>query len=877
MPNSETPKPSIEIPEARVKPREVLRLAEGEVIQEALASREGIAGLRAWRGLDSRGRGVRQMRKFLDRMAGFDRAVKKEPAMRDVMANEVKQSMGLPRPDVTSGLAMTRVEELQALFLAKKLGEPMPVVRPEVKKIFDGLQKARSAEGEIDVSDLLTSSVAMHGTKTQWFESQLVSAVRFLERQDLAEARKKAEVPPPDEILEEKEKVPDLVPPPERDSFAPSMEEMERAAEGEPGAYFTITPFYGGYYKEGDFDRWNSATMQWERLPREFKAALAVSIDEKSRRVVYGIVRAGARTPLPMPYGFVPDILSLRARAKGEGEAISAIKILEDGRGGYVVETGGEGLVPFSVEIGRGAEVGPRVALAAEVKPLHINTGRLSEETERALEEIKKSGRLPIEQARMLKQFVRRTLKYSNESAMNAVYHGGDPAGYFRRIEEHKKADCDVANTYFLALLSRLEIPARIVTGHYVKIKNHAGAAVISSGTGHAWAEVWDGAAWQRLDATPPGDPAMDEEETDEKKEDETFEGDFGEVEAEEISDEKLEQMMAEARKALEAKERAPEEQRALSFAKDAGCAPEEAKQILKQIEAARELRDRQGRKIRDRIVREFQKVVQANSVERLRYKAPVRLTDGHELVDPVEAMLDLWAGEAEPTGFAKYERKIEREQVYGGFDVIFVVDKSGSMVETDPKTGQAKWAEQQKLVFLSMDALQFAASEFRRAKIKLISPIDVRVGLVSFQAGRAQVELPLGTAWGPKEQYRVWKALQENVGGGTPDHLGLGAAQQIIEQDMTAHPKEKNRLRLVLVSADGGSDNVAATVAAKEALKSLGVVVKAAGIGPGAEAVEATYLEDGKNLDSFDEVPDWAGSHVLVEAKKLFPKKVKK
>jgi len=160
---------------------------------------------------------------------------------------------------------------------------------------------------------------------------------------------------------------------------------------------------------------------------------------------------------------------------------------------------------------------------------------------------------------------------------------------------------------------------------------------------------------------------------------------------------------------------------------------------------------------------------------------------------------------------------------------------------------------------------------------VKLISPIDIRSGLVSFQAGGAAVELPLGSTWGPKEQYQVWKALQKNVGGGTPDHLGLDSARQVINQDIAQNPREKKRLRLVIVGADGGSDNKSATMRAKETLKSIGAVVKAAGIGAGAKEVEATYYPDGKNLDSFEDIPDFVAEEIIAEAKKLYPKKIRR
>lgn len=842
--------------------KETLRVAKRELIASALSSKGGVEGLEAWRKVDVQGKSPRAVRKFFDTLSSYDAAIRKAPGAKAAIVEEVKKLTANAEETMP-----TRQEELNRLFLAKKLEEELPQVRPEVKRIFDSMSRVSSSEGEVDVAELLTSSKVSLKTKTAWLESQLLSGLKFLERRDAADARRKAEAPPPKEILQKKEEAPrENIPPPANDSFRPSMEEMMRSKEGDPGAYFTIAPFYGGYYKEGDYDTWNQKTLSWERRGRSLKAVEKVALDEKTRRVIAGTVRQGVETSLPMPYGFCPDANTLKIHGKGK------VEILEDGHGGYVLDTKGEILTSFAVELGHGVPVKEK-----EGAFLKIETSKLSKETELKLEEIKQLNASPIEKARMLKTHVRKTLRYSNDSAMNAVYLGGDPRGYFQRIEEHKKADCDVANTYFAALLSRIGINARMVTGHYVQVKDQKGNAVISSGTGHAWVEAWDGGAWQKLDATPPGDPNMDDEEMDETKDNSLLEGDFGEKDTEEISDEELEKMISEAKKELDKKESKKEEIGALRFAEDAGCTPEEAKEILRQIDFARELRDKRGRKIRDRIVAEFQKIIKENRVERLRYKAPVRLSDAHELSDPVEAMLDIEAGEAEPGGFAKYEQKIEREQIYGGFDVIFVVDKSGSMGETDPKTGSPKWQEQQKFAFVFMDALYFAAQEFKRERIKLASPIDIRSGLVSFQAGGASIELPLGTKWGPKEQYQTWKALQKNIGGGTPDHLGLASAQKIIEDDVAAHPKEKGRLRLVLVSADGGSDNKPATMRAKESLKSLGAVVKAAGIGAGAREVEATYLPDGKNLESFEAVPDWASEEVIGAAKKLYPRKIKR
>lgn len=840
-----------------------LRKAKVELIGQALRSKEGIEGLRSWRSLSKRSKGVREARQVFESLSAYNRSARSLPQNTEALKAEV---LGNIKPGETQ---LSRPEELLALFQARQLGQPLPEVRPEVGRIFNNVLKSKSTEGEVDVAQLLTSSNISYGSKFRWFESRLASAIDFLEKRDLDEARKRAEEPPPQDIMEQKEQDPDInLPPPQEDSLTPTMDEMEPAKENEPGAYFKVQPFYGGYYRGDDFDTWNSKGMKWEKSvskPQEFEE---VAIESKSRKVMAGTIRGGQKTVLPMPYGFAPNVTTLKTQGN------EVLQVLADGHGSFVLDASRvSGLVTFSLEIGKNLEP----TIETEPKDGKKPTYKFSDETENKLQEISQGQHSIIDQARLLKTHVKATLKYSNDSSFNAIYRAGKPEQYFSRIEQHKQADCDVANTYFVSLLWRLGLQARLVSGHYVKTKDRQNAAVMSSGTCHAWAEVWDGAAWQRLDATPPGDSNMDDQEMDEETSDAALEGDFGEQEAEVLSDEDLDKLMEEAQKALEQKDKAPEELAALSFAEEAGCSPEEAKRILKKISEAREKRDNQGRNIRSRLLAEWKKIIQDNLVDRTRYTAPIRLSRGEDLVDPVEAILDMRAGEADPSGFSKFERKTEREQIYGGFDAFLVVDKSGSMMETDSGSGRPKWEDQQLFTFLLTDSMYTVAQDFKRQKVKLISPLDLRVALVSFSNGGGRIELDLGTSWGPKEQLRVWKSLQENVGGGTPDHLGLQTVQKMIEQDGQNHPQDKQRLRLVLVSADGGSDNTASTIAAKESLKSLGAVVKAAGIGPGAKQIESTYIPDGSNLASYNDAPDWAASEVIAQAKNLYPRKIKK
>lgn len=855
---------SAEKQEAEVfNPDAALIRAQRQIFNQALMTSEGIAGLKNWRTLAKKSKGFRQAVNFFENIAAYDRSRSNNPDQDSALKVAFKEKIGLDKEN------LSRVEELLACIRAKELDETPPRIRPEVERIFNNLIKSESTEGEVDLPELMSSSAISFGSKAEWFDSRLASALNFLENRDFEEIRQEAVKSLPPEILEQKQNNPeDNVPPPQTDTLIPSMEEMMPSPENEPGAYFKIIPFYGGYYRGSHFEYWNAPAMQWEKAPEKMDDLAEKTIAEKSRRIITGTINPGQKTDLPVPYDFVPDIKTLKTFGDLK------INLQTDGQGHFVLDApAGVGLINFSVEIGRNLtkETTPVPS------PLKLPVYKFGEETEKNLREIIKKPASVIDRARELKAYVKNTLQYSNDSRFNQVYRTGSPEDYFARIETHKQADCDVANTYFSALLGRAGIQARLVAGHYVKSKNREKAAVISSGTGHAWVEIWDGASWQRLDATPPGDPNMDEAENDET-ESETGEGDFGEQDAEILSDEELAELMAEAEKILADKERQrPEELQALHFAEQAGCSPEEAKYILKRIAEVREKRDGQGRLIRSRLAAEWQKIIRDNLVDRSRYTAPIRMSRGYDLADPVEASLDLKAGEGDPTGFSKFEKKTEREQIYGGFDTFLVVDKSGSMSETDSQSGRLKWEDQQVFTFLLMDSLYSAAQEFKKQKIKLISPLDLRTALVSFSSGGAQIELPLGTDWGPKEQFSVWKSLQENVGGGTPDYLGLQTVKEMIEQDEKKNNSVKNRLRLVLVSADGGSDSVSKTIAAKEELKDRGVIVKAAGIGSGAKEVVSTYSPDGFNLKSFADTPDWAAKEVLDQAKELYPKKVKR
>ena len=847
-------------------------------IKEFLKTSEDLVSFEDWRKLDEQGKEARQTRKIAELLTATKSILEKNPERKEEISQNLLEFLNLKK-DIAS---RSRIDQFQALLITEILGLKKPRIRKEVEKMVERLKKLKSTEGELNALELLSSSKIDFSLKKDWVEAHFLPRMSFLAKRDLKEAR---EIPPPsaEPPKGEPPQVPEF-PPEDQDFVKPSIDETEKK-EGEPTGYFVVQPFFGGYWKKKVFEEWDNKNLCFRAGLRKLKEPEKTETDEKTKRAMQGIVKGKAKTPLPCAYNFAFNPETLKFPKNKE------IKILEDEDGNYVLESEKEGIISFSISLGKREKIIKKKEIPAS---LEIETGKLSEETEKFLSELKKEKISSIEKARKLKQYVKNLLEYpgKGDSSYNAIYYQ-EPEKFFQKIEQFKKADCDVANTFFIALLSRLEIPARLVTGHYIKIKDHQGRAVFSSGSCHAWTEVWDpstssgqASGWQRLDATPKGAPELDEKEMDEKEEDKDFEGDFGEIEAEILSDEELKQMIEEIKKIQEEekeRKKSPEEIRALNFSQEAECSPEEAKKVLSQIEKARQLKDSKGRNILDLLSKEFLKIVKENLKEIPSYRAPVRLPEADELEEPVEAYIDIKSGEAEPSGFKKYEKKIEKIQEYGGFDLILVCDKSGSMAESDPSTGEEKWREQQKFAYLVLEALHKFSHYCRTHQIKLLSPIDVRTALIIFRAGGHKVVLPLSDKWGPKEQYQVWQQLQENVGGGTPDHLGLKAAERMILEDIEkqktrAGRKElKKRLRLVIATADGGSDNKSAVRSALKDLRENDIVVEGAGLTEAAKEIEATYYPFGKCLKSTREAPEWAANRVIKQVEKLYPKKIKK
>ncbi|MBI5230227.1 MAG: hypothetical protein HY981_02955 [Candidatus Magasanikbacteria bacterium] len=733
---------------------------------------------------------------------------------------------------------------------------------------------------ETDVLRVLVSAETSASVRQGFFEKEVRGLLEYTENEDI---RKLRELPPPEtphpnplpqgEKEESGEDKPVELPPPAQDEIKTSMDEMEKQKEGEkPRGYFSVHPFWGGYYREQVYEE-HIGGARWKKLARQYGSAPVV---EKfaEERVFRGQVRGGTITDLPMPYGFAPNAAKFKANN-------GAAKLIIDQNGNWVVDArGAQGVVEFSVMIGKSRFVSPQPSPASgegEKKSLAVRETYAGKKAQQMLEGL--NGSI-VEKSRAIKRFVQGILLYSNESALNAVYEG-DRDGYFAAIEKNKKADCDVANAYYINLLSRAGIKARMALGHYVKMKDADGAAVMHSGSRHAWSEVWsdDERQWVRFDATPAGDPTLDEDRPDEKSEDEAGPGDYGEQEAKQITDEELavfKEKIEEAQRKTAEETATPEERANKEFATKAGCTPEQADHVRKKIAEARALHDVKGRNVRDSMAEEFQKVVDSNLKEVQEYRGPVTRSQGDILDDKKMVAKDMHLGTADPIGYALEVLIQKMAQEYGGIDVLLVCDRSGSMEEIDPTTNRPKKEEQQLAAFLVLDgtnAFSYKTEAASRQDL-LVSPLSVRTGVIAFQDGNADVLKSAAAAWTPKEQYAVWSGMESNIGGGTPAHLGLikvlAEIERLREQDKkrTDLQSSKPRLQVVMVFMDGGVANKEAYLAAQKKLEDMGVYVSSWGMTESARTVEA--YPEGHCVPSARDMIDPIAKYIVEKAQRL-------
>lgn len=640
-----------------------------------------------------------------------------------------------------------------------------------------------------------------------------------------------------DKILQEEEKrqIPQLnLPPPISDESKPSMDEMERLKEGEVApAIWTISPAFGGYYKKQSYDTWDAQRNTWRQSHYNYTSDFVVhpeALQSPVNPVVLSVyLTPGQTVRIPKSYTYeFSKVLQGHASA------------LMDQNDDFILRSNAlAGERQVKVQFSFLGQDGHTLTSREDPAVLSM-PAMLSKDTEQKIAEIAKSRIGNVVRARALSAYTMRHLQYSNDSSFNATYEN-DPNGYVGAIDRYKQADCDVANTYFAALCSRLNIPVRHVTGHMVKGKDNEGNARITSGTGHAWTEVWDEKAqlWVRIDATPPGDPQMEKRELQGEK---GMEGDYGGEEIFGPNDKQLEELEEKLKVVAERLSYTQEEQ---ELAKENSIEPRDARRILREIkQTEEETRLPNGERVMDVLSQFWSLIAQSRMVTQPSYDGPLRRREGGEEIENIVAhRLGVLAGDFDPPSRRHEVEEVKVEPIPHKQVLFMILDKSGStgsLVE-----GLPIWKFQQTAAYLIESSFEQARRNLRKMAPRLKDPLDLYSEIVSFR-GETEMDIdkPLSNALTGKDKVRIWASLAKR-GFGNGDVATWSYVKNRInelrEEEKSAG-KTDETIYSVIGCSDGEPDNPNAVRHIASSLGQEGTVVTGVGLTQTAKKVPIIF-----------------------------------
>ena len=762
----------------------------------------------------------------------------------------------------------------------------MAGIDKRVANLLKPMTRVETKGGYLNVFEALANPDISWNLKRKIYDTQVKTALEWLANRDLAELTKKAqeqETKPKqtsepagteeqgqsgegEGSLRQAQDNADV--PPTNEKVSPGGDMGERK-ESEPArALFSVNPFYGGYYRQLRFNKMNSDTLDWQKPENEFSEPTAESFDVLGVRVIFGKIHGRAPLSIPLPYNWAIDADSLTTDAP-EGSA----EVLKNQEGLWYLKIDADGIFKYQIRASRKQ----RLAEEPEPSKAEIN-GNLPEELKKEIEELKNKRFPKIKLKREIVKLVRSHLKYVTSNEINS-YYKEKPQEFFDRVWQKKEANCFWANTLAARALAEVDNDWGYISGYSVREKDDQGNAILHSGNGHAWLEVWDEASQRaiRLDATPAGDPNVDQEQQEKELDGETGEGDYGDSE-ELASDSDVQKQIKDLKKKeggnSKKKEKSGYDLMEQSFAELAECTPEQAKEFLKALERVREVKDENGEPISDLMKDEWRKIIEERKIESLDYRGPVRMDEGSRLEDPVSARIDIRARELNPTGFEKDELVEKTENDFGGLDIYFSFDLSGSMSQPDGASGRIKADVQRDVGLLFADSLmQLSYMTRQHGEESDLLPIKIMVTLAS---DTGDVKLHLTDKWGPKEQWAFYSALTQLARGGTPTHKTLEKIEidfdkELAELKKKNIPQAKLPIQYTAEISDGTPDDFNETESLHQKLKTKGMSIRSYTIGGQSASADAA-----EPLETFSQLPKILAKDIIEQFRKLRPRKIK-
>lgn len=416
--------------------------------------------------------------------------------------NQLKSSLRHETETLTQAGNIGRIESLLELLKARWLAK-QGIINPADTAKFEKKAGAEIAALADELDEAYLDYVQKGDTGAK---KKLADKVRG----SFTEIKKQAQADQLDDFVDDMTKNYDELPPDKQDeinqafnNYQPpsgdtlpeakdtqdlSMSEMQDVPEGEKvDPLYTVEPPLTGLYQGQIYGNFNPAQLEWET---SFNLQSVTPANAPSEHLMCGKkINGGSTVVIYVPRNYVPVSIP-----KG-------LQILKDQNGTYYLRNNGN--TPVQYEIGFSRQNFANRTSPTAGERADISNGGLSKATLNFIDSLK--GKPDIEKAQAIIHYMKNVLGigYSTDSQYNRIYKS-NPSRYFLEIEKHKQVDCKVAQTYFIALCRLARIPARLVTGHKVDLVED-GKAILHSGTGHAWTEIWDAQnnSWKTIDATP--------------------------------------------------------------------------------------------------------------------------------------------------------------------------------------------------------------------------------------------------------------------------------------------------------------------------------------------------------------------------------------
>lgn len=756
-------------------------------------------------------------------------------------------------PPKESGLPLTDqfLQQLASCIEQENLGD-LTDCDQRVRNLLTPLAQVATKGGFINLFKTLTNPAFSWQYKQRLYETQLRPALKWLVDRDLANLAKSP--------FNQSQEI-DI--PSSEEKIRSSMEAGVEKREGEPTPLFTVAPFFGGYCKQLVFNRFSPASG-WQKDQNQFQEAVKEETDFLTRRVMKGKIKGGQPLALPLYDNWVFDPETLTSNAPSE-----LVRLLQNQDGRWYLQVEASGIFNYQVNLAQLKRIKTEKSSQSTIE------GRLPPEIIAHIETLKEQGLPPLKLKRELVKFIRQPLIYSN-SPEAWRYYTENPETYFLRVWERRETDCFAANTLAARAVAEIDPCVRFISGFYIKDQNDRQEAIMHQGNGYGWFEVFDflSGRWVRMDATPKGDPTIDEDQQEQELEGELGEGDYGEQEEDLFREEEVQRQIQQLKQKQGQRGRpdtltfAQPEQR---FAELAECTPAQAKEFLTALQRVRKIKNEDGQSVSDLMKEEWQKIVTAREIIVSQFRGPVRMDEGDYLLDPVAAKIEIQLGETNPTGFEKEKKIVKTETDFGGLHLYFSFDLSDSMNNPDPASGRAKREVQRDVALLFIDSLMQCAVLYRqKGQNTDLLPLEIMVTLAS-EKGKGV--LPLTDAWTEKQQWVFYSALTQIAKGGTPTHETLILIKQAFDQEAVMLKKQstlssKLPLSYVAEISDGEPDDLESVELLHRELQERKIVVRSYIIGNKSD------LDTAITVDSFSQLPLILSADIVQLFQQLLPKK---